>query len=226
MYQTISKYIRDIRIYIYIYIYSPSPLSAPQELDPNPILSSSANAWSSQRGASEPPGRASIGCSFGVNAGHSGHPHPSSSSSSSQTSLHPWGHGLSDTPARTVQDGGATPCFKRSVENHTYIHTPVAATTMYVPSIVSSNSRLHAHLGRTSLSLEGKEGTPAPNMPEPCHARKRLDTELGNSVELHPPKTAKKAHFPDEGDIDDSAGNRRGIPLVQISQDLSQPPIG
>ena len=64
-------------------------------------------------------------------------------------------------------------------------------------------------------------------MPESRYERKRLDTEQGNSVELHPPKAAKKkANFPDEGDIDDSAGNRTGIPLSQLSPDLSQPPIG
>ena len=68
--------------------------------------------------------------------------------------------------------------------------------------------------------------TPTQNMPEPRHERKRLDTEQGNSVVLPPPKAARKAHFPDEGDIDDSAGNRTGIPLSQISQDLSQPRIG
>ena len=63
-------------------------------------------------------------------------------------------------------------------------------------------------------------------MPERRHESKRLDTEQGNSVVLHPPKAGQQANFPDEGDIDDSAGNRTGIPLVQISQDLSQPPIG
>ena len=59
-----------------------------------------------------------------------------------------------------------------------------------------------------------------------CHEGTRLDTEQRIAVVPHPPKAARKAYFPDEGDIDDSAGNRTGTPHSQISQDLSQPPVG
>ena len=116
---------------------------------------------------------------------------------------------------------------ERSVAYHTHMQTPRAATNMYLtPSIFSSSSRLQAYLGGTSLALEGDKGTPTQNMPESRHERKRLDTEQGNSVVLPPPTAARKAHFPDEGDIDDSAGNRTGIPLAQITRDLPQPHIG
>ena len=102
-----------------------------------------------------------------------------------------------------------------------YIHTPLASTNKYLtPSIVSSSGRLQAYQGRTSLPSQGDRGIPSQEQPDARHEKP------GMSVVLHPLKASKKAHFPDEGDIDDSAGNRTGIPLVQISQDLSQPPVG
>ena len=106
-----------------------------------------------------------------------------------------------------------------------YIHTPLASTNKYLtPSIVSSSGRLQAYQGRTSLPSQGDRGIPSQEQPDARHEKKRLDTEPGMSVVLHPPKASKKAHFPDEGDIDDSAGNRTGIPLARISPDPSQPP--
>ena len=108
-----------------------------------------------------------------------------------------------------------------------YIHTPLASTNKYLtPSIVSSSGRLQAYQGRTSLPFQSDRGIPSQEQPDFRHEKKRLDTEPGMSVVLHPPKALRKAHFPNEGDIDDSAGNRTGIPLSQISQDLSQPRIG
>ena len=90
----------------------------------------------------------------------------------------------------------------------------------------SSSSRLQAYLGRNSLPSQGDVGTPTQNMLESRHERKRSDTDEGMSDVLNPPKAARIVHFPDEGDIDDSAGNRTGIPLMQIIPDLPQPPIG
>ena len=108
-----------------------------------------------------------------------------------------------------------------------YIHTPLASTNKYLtPSIVSSSGRLQAYQDRTSLPFQGDRGIPSQEQPDARHEKKRLDTEPGMSVVHHPPKASKKAHFPDEGDIDDSAGNRTGIPPSRISQDPSQPPIG
>ena len=54
----------------------------------------------------------------------------------------------------------------------------------------------------------------------------KLTPSRGTSSCFTPPRQQQKANSPDEGHIDDSAGDRTGIPCSQISQDLSQPPLG